>query len=81
MNNMEQKTYKAIRSGSARGVSGAERDRGEIVHLIISDREPAWQKSLCGIWPRGNGWYYNEKEDKDVTCKRCIEKQKKINGL
>ena len=71
----EIKYYKAIRSGTARGVSGSERDRGHIVHLVTENSYPSWLKAICGIEPRGNGWYYPTNSDElVVTCEKCYKK-------
>lgn len=77
----EIKLYKAIRSGTARGKSGSERDRGKIVHLVTNDKYPSWQKAICGIEPRGNGWYFPTNSDKlEVTCEKCLKKSNKLNN-
>lgn len=77
----EIKFYKAIRSGTARGVSGSERDRGKIVHLVTNDKYPSWSKAICGIEPRGNGWYYPTNSDElEVTCEKCYKKSIKVNN-
>lgn len=74
----EIKYYKAIRSGTARGISGSERDRGHIVHLVTNDKYPSWSKAICGIEPKGNGWYYPTDSDKlEVTCEKCCKKVSK----
>ncbi len=69
------KLYKAIRSGTARSKDGAEKDRGHIVHLVVHNNYPSWQTAVCGIEPKGNGWYYPV-ETAEVTCKRCLKKSK-----
>ncbi len=66
--------FKAIRSGTARSAHGAERDRGTVVHLVTENNYPSWQKGICGIEPRGNGWYYPTDESIEVTCKKCLKK-------
>lgn len=63
--------FKAIRSGTAR--NGAERDKGSVVHLVKSNQYPSWEKGICGIDPKGNGWYYPD-DDLPVTCDRCLKK-------
>jgi hypothetical protein len=74
------KYYKAVRSGTARGISGAERDRGKIVHLVTNYKYPSWQKAICGIEPRGNGWYFPTNSDElDITCEKCYKKS--IKGV
>lgn len=67
--------YQAIRSGTAR--NGAERDRGTIVHLVQPNNYPSWQPAICGIRPKGNGWYYPDSE-KEVTCVKCLKKKLKL---
>jgi hypothetical protein len=66
-----KKSFKAIRSGTAR--TDREGDRGHIVHLVDSNDYPSWSTALCGIQPRGNGWYYPD-QNNDVTCEKCIKK-------
>lgn len=67
--------YKAIRSGTAR--NGAERDRGHIVHLVTKNDYPSWETGICGIEPKGNGWYYPD-NDPPITCQKCLKKSLKI---
>lgn len=67
--------YKAKRSGTARSKDGGERDRGTIIHLVTKNDYPSWQKAICGILPRGNGWHY-EDDKKEVTCEKCLNKFK-----
>ena len=70
--------YRAIRSGTAR--NGAERDRGTVVHLVTKNNCPSWEKGICGIEPKGNGWHYPSDERK-VTCEKCLKKfEKTPNG-
>lgn len=78
----EIKFYKAIRSGTARGISGSERDRGKILHLVTNDKYPSWSKAICGIEPRGNGWYYPTNSDElEKTCEKCYKKSiKEVNN-
>lgn len=63
--------FKAIRSGTAR--NGAERDRGHVVHLVTENCYPSWETAICGVNPKGNGWYYPE-QAKVVTCEKCLKK-------
>jgi hypothetical protein len=71
MSQENNKVYKAIRSGTAR--NGAERDRGKIVHLVTKNDYPSWERAICGIDPKGNGWYYPT-QTVDITCEKCLKK-------
>lgn len=66
-----EKLFKATRSGTAR--NGAERDRGHVIHLVQDNDYPSWEKAICGVQPKGNGWYYRE-EEINVTCDKCLKK-------
>lgn len=71
MSQENNKVYKAIRSGTAR--NGFERDRGKIVHLVTKNDYPSWERAICGIDPKGNGWYYPE-QTVNITCEKCLKK-------
>ena len=66
----------AVKGG--RCFNGAHRDRGQIVHGVITKdgKEPNgyWgSKALCGSEPglRGYGW---SQTDKEVNCTKCLKK-------
>lgn len=67
--------FKAIRSGTAR--TDQNGDCGHIVHLVTNNSYPSWGKAICGIAPKGNGWYYPE-QDKEATCEKCLKKIKTL---
>ena len=64
--------YKATRSGTAR--NGFEMDRGKIVHLVAKNDYPSWETGICGVEPKGNGWYYRESPEIKPTCEKCLKK-------
>lgn len=70
--NAETPYFKVIRSGTGRN-NGFEGDRGKIVHLVGDNCFPNWQTALCGIKPKGNGWYYVNKES-ETTCEKCSKR-------
>ena len=71
-------TTTAIKSG--RAFNDRERDRGTVVHIVPKQPETTsgfWgYAALCGTKPgyRGNGWSEVQRE---ATCKKCIERNKK----
>jgi len=67
--------------------SGAESDRGYIVHYVENYGFPSWNKAICGTVPRskGNGWndskaysVYRGVESTMSVCPNCLKKAQNI---
>jgi hypothetical protein len=72
-------TYPRALTGTAR--NGAERNKGRLVHAILSETAPGYPcflTAVCGAVPGRTSAGWNEIDAPEVTCPKC---QKRLAAI